>query len=426
MFVTLIGGGIISKVKLPQTVNGNYWLTEKKSGKKIINIEGKNGKWQITSNDYIKIVNPKYIKINDAQIQILKAKDRILNKIALQEHNMYGVLLGDNNEFFILYCSPIFEKNLCHFKIKSAKEILIGNGTDNQILYKNVLVSKNHARIFINDGKWIIQNLDAKFGTFVNDKPVPKEGMTLSNGDVIFIMGLKIIIIGNDFYINNPLNNISYDAQAFYITSTNVEITTSKIKENDDSELYSEKDYFFRSPRITNKIERETIRIDAPPQMQEKEEMPLILTLGTSLTMGLMMLVSMLSAISSTVSGNGSFKDTMISVIISILMLIGIIAFPILTVKYEKRRKIRYEKKRQTRYRNYVNSKVDVIEKIMNKQRNILLKNYVSLDECIDIIINKKSRLWERKIEDYDFLTVRLGIGDTRLNIDIQYPEERI
>ena len=62
----------------------------------------------------------------------------------------------------------------------------------------------------------------------------------------------------------------------------------------------------------------------------------------------------------------------------------------------------------------------------MQKQRKILSESYVSPEECSNIIINKSGRLWERKIEDHDFLSIRLGTGDLPLDIDIQYPEERI
>ena len=69
--------------------------------------------------------------------------------------------------------------------------------------------------------------------------------------------------------------------------------------------------------------------------------------------------------------------------------------------------------------------KKDTIEKIMLKQKKILYENNLSPDECAQVILNKSGRLWERKIDDYDFLTVRLGVGDVNTAIDIQYPEER-
>ena len=88
-------------------------------------------------------------------------------------------------------------------------------------------------------------------------------------------------------------------------------------------------------------------------------------------------------------------------------------------------KRIEKEKKRQEKYREYINYKIDSIAEEMNKQRKILLDNYVSVDECTNIILNKESRLWERKPEDKDFLHVRLGIGELPLDADIAYPEDK-
>ena len=51
-------------------------------------------------------------------------------------------------------------------------------------------------------------------------------------------------------------------------------------------------------------------------------------------------------------------------------------------------------------------------------------KRYVSIQECENIILNRKDRLWERRIEDDDFISVSLGTGKLSLEIDISCPEE--
>ena len=48
----------------------------------------------------------------------------------------------------------------------------------------------------------------------------------------------------------------------------------------------------------------------------------------------------------------------------------------------------------------------------------------ISSEECEKLILNKEPRLWERKIEDQDFLVVRLGTGDVPLDIKVNYPKE--
>ena len=270
----------------------------------------------------------------------------------------------------------------------------------------------------------MIENYDMNFGTFVNGKPIIKPTL-LFNGDIVFIMGLKIIIMGDTIFINNPGENVYYSGEMFEITEKPIQKVIKEEEEEKNIELFEEKDYFSRAPRITNIIETEKVKIDAPPQIQDKEEMPLILTLGSSMSMGAIMLVSLYNAIDGAMSGTASTKQTVTAVIIALAMLISIILFPILTAKYNKKRKIKYEEKRQKRYKEYLMHKKDTIEKIMLKQKNILYENNLSPDECAQVILNKSGRLWERKIDDYDFLTVRLGVGEVDTDIDIQYPEER-
>ena len=44
---------------------------------------------------------------------------------------------------------------------------------------------------------------------------------------------------------------------------------------------------------------------------------------------------------------------------------------------------------------------------------------------CQNTILNKMTRLWKRRIDDDDFLTVNLGFGNRPMNININWPQER-
>ena len=107
-----------------------------------------------------------------------------------------------------------------------------------------------------------------------------------------------------------------------------------------------------------------------------------------------------------------------------VAMLIGMILFPILNNKYEKRRKKKREEKRQKKYKEYIDQKVQQIDDVMTKQKNILYNNYLSAEDCAKIVLNKDARLWERRRNDDDFLTIRVGIGDVPIEADIEYPDK--
>ena len=423
MILTLIGKNVLYKIKLPKIKMGNYWISDK-NGKKLINIEGNGENWTISSNNNVKVIKPK--SLTDYNVsKIAQNSENIIKEIKLNEYSMNYVYIKDySNDVFVLYCSPIYEENFTHFNIKNQQEILIGSGIGCDIFYNIPLVSSSHARIFFSNGKLMLENLDQNFGTFVNNTPVDARLKMLFNGDIIFIMGLKIIILGRSVYINNPFKRVNCNNEIFEINTNKVKtLELDNEEEDEEVELYSEKDYFARAPRITNVIEREKIKIDPPPQSDNKEGMPLLYVLASSLSMGMIMIISLISSFDRMSNGNASTKSLVLTVLTSVIMLISILCVPIMNRKYEKEQKRKNEEKRQTRYKEYINSKISLIDKVMQKQKNILYENYISAEECAQIIVNKGSRLWERKIEEPDFLTIRIGTGSVPLNADIEYPK---
>ena len=422
MVVTLIGKNLMYKLLLPQNAVGNYWLSDREGekGRKLINIQGIDGEWQIVNSNILEVMDFKIIDREKNNMR--KNEKQIGESVVLEEYEMYGIRFRGTEELFILYCSPTYEDNLIHLDIRKKADIYIGKGVHNQIVYTNKMMANTQAQIFQYEGRWMIKNFDNQFGTFVNNKPVKKDTI-LSNGDVIFMMGLKIIIMGMSIFINNPQKKVTCSKEMFRLD--NIKVNTIIDSNEIDEEMYSENDYFSRAPRISNIIEHEKVKIDAPPHLQDDSEMPLILAMGSSLSMGIIMMVSIFNAINGQVSGTSTTTQMVTSLVVAFAMLVSMVLFPILTNKWNKRKKKKYEEKRQDRYKKYLNSKSNVINEIINKQKNILFENYPSPEECTQIILSKGARLWERKIDDYDFLTVRLGVGDVPVDMEIQYPEEQ-
>ena len=421
MLVTLIGKNVLYKLKLPTKKTGNYWITDD-DGKKLINIVGKSNEWQMYSNEQVKILNPQSIKsLNISKI----AKDimNIIKGVKLIERNIYYISLASNpNMLYILLCEPIYEKNYIHIKTSNFQEITIGKSLSCDIVYNNSLINEKQAKIFYSNGKLMLENYDTNYGIFLNDMPVSNRLKLLFNGDVIFIMGLRIVVVGNNFFINNPFNRVTYNQRKFQLIENHQNIIKTDEKVDEDIKLFSEKDFFARAPRITSKINREKIKIEPPPQKQEKDEKPLIYTIGPSLAMGLVMLISMSLTISGVSNGSASAKSTVTSALMTVAMLISMILFPILNNKYEKRKKKKKEELRQKKYKEYINKKIQQIDDVMIKQKTILFDKYLSAEACAQIILNKDSRLWERRTEDDDFLAIRVGLGDLPIDADIEYP----
>lgn len=133
----------------------------------------------------------------------------------------------------------------------------------------------------------------------------------------------------------------------------------------------------------------------------------------------------MINTVNGRASGNASIGTTILSIFTTLILLIGMLGFPVLTMRWEKNRKKKHEEKRQTRYKEYLKQKNAQINEIKQKQKSILYKNYSDTEDCVEIIMQKQPKLWKRKIDSFDFLSVRIGIGNVPLNINVQYPEER-
>ena len=127
MRVTLIGKKFLYKVDLPRIPIGNYWLTDKTTEKerKLINIEGKDGNWKIITNGIVNVINPKALDITGDKIRLRQDINIVYSEsLILKEHCMYAIKFGKTNDIYILYCSPIYDKNFEHLSVK--KDFYIG------------------------------------------------------------------------------------------------------------------------------------------------------------------------------------------------------------------------------------------------------------------------------------------------------------
>ncbi len=427
MLVTLVGPKKCFKLNLPEIPEGDYWLSDNTEleEKKLINIHAVNGFWQIESSSYVQIFNPNCLTNTETGVSLMKTGYSNLEKIRLEPNNSYFVCLGKSKEILILNCFASYDINYTHYRIINTKEISIGSDIPCDIYYNHPFVSRRHARFFLDNNKWTFENFDKKFGSVINDMPVFEDQIILNNGDVIYIMGLKIIIMGNSIFINRPKDSIVINSKTLLLDKSH---NNNRITNEEDAEyesIYDEDDYFFRSPRITEVIEKEKVKIDDPPTEEDKNEQPLWIVLGSSLSMGAISMATVYSTIQNSRAGKSTRAEVVMSLIVAGVMMFSMLFIPFASVRYERRRKKKRERTRQERYKKYIEKKIETMDEIMNTQRSILFQNYTPTEECARIIFEKDSRLWERKIDAKDFATVRLGIGDVESSIDISYPEEK-
>ncbi|MBE6157552.1 MAG: type VII secretion protein EssC [Firmicutes bacterium] len=410
MIVRLIKKTQIYNFTLPTEVSGNYWITDNDylgNIRNLINVEAENDKWKIKS---------------DFETRIMSG-DKEVESAYLKDYSLYFLKINTENEYVILYCSPTIDKSINRLKIEGNKEIIIGNDSKAHINYNYPLISKQHARLIYNNGKWVVQDLNSKYGTYVNNIAITSK--PLEYGDIIFIMGLKIIVMESSIIVNNIGEFIKFDTNTFEKIAPTVQ--TQMEMDNPDEEgieFFKEDDYFYRAPRFKTKIEDVRITIDPPPGKQEEEKMPAIYTIGPMMTMAMTSVGMGYSSLSGVIDGSRDLNQALPTLIMSFAMLSTMLLWPLLSKRYQKRLQKKKEELRQNKYTEYINGKREEIASEMKIQRQILIDNYLPLDATKSIIDSKKRNLWEREIDQSDFLDLRLGIGSTELKGTISFPEE--
>lgn len=410
MIVRLIKKTKIYNFTLPQKVTGNYWITDNDyfgNIRNLINVEATDGEWKIKS---------------DFETRIM-AGEKELESAILKDYSIYFLKINTENEYVILYCSPTIDYNVSRLEIMGNCEITIGNNPEANIIYNFPLVSRQHAKLTYNNKKWYIEDTNSKYGTYVNNFSITSR--QLEYGDIIFIVGLKIIVLENTIIVNKIGNLITFDNRYFRIKQPIIQKQTEFDNPDEENiEFYKEDDYFYRAPRFKTKIEPISMEIDSPPGKQAEDKTPLIYTVGPMLAMAMTSVFSAYNSISGVIDGSKDLSAALPSIIMAVAMLGTMLLWPLLTKAYQSRQKKKQEAERQKKYMEYITSKRQKIQAEMKIQRQILIDNYLPLEETKDIIISKKRNLWEREIDQSDFLDLRLGIGNTELQATINFPTE--
>lgn len=409
MLITLIKNDLLINFTLPSKVTGSYFITDKVSGEErnLISVEGIDDKWILKSNFDVKILNG----------------NNIVDFIVLNKDNFYTIKVNGEKYNYLLYCTEVCDNTYVNYMVNT-NEITIGNTINDLINYNCNIISANYAKIKQENNVFTIESTNQNNLIFVNGKRI--QNMMLTTGDLVFIMGLKILIIGNSLFINNPASKININQNCFTPCHINQNSYLGKKETGDEEEilLYDEQDYFYRAPRFVTSIEKENISFDSPPEGESQKERPIIYTVGPMLTMAMSSCIYGVMALGNVLTKKSTISESFPTLLISFGMLMSVFLWPSLMRRYEKKEKKAREKLRQEKYREYLKDKQTKIETLKKRQTQILLENNLGLKECQNIILMKKRNLWERKIEHDDFLSLRLGLGNTSLAVELNAPSE--
>lgn len=390
----------IKQFYLPDQLEGRFYLNlyayETKEHENIsIPLDASGGVWSVTSKRY-KI----YTDIgshhqahgaSSASVGLTVGK-----KIALINKGTKILIYVKKNDsqnlrFKKYYCGGMYE-------------ITIGRGTGNTIIIDHDFISERHAVIRFENGKAYIKDANSRHGVYQNGRSV--KHAELKNGDVIYIMGVRIVFLNTLIAINNPDEIVT--CQMYPYDGARRRTSLSEAYVDDKA------DYFKRSPRILEKLETGEETITPPPQPKVYQPTPLHLRLIAPMGMIVAMVVSLLA-----MSGNNSRAMQIARVVMIAVMVLSAIVVPILMERFQERKNFKEENERRFKYLLYLREVIKNLEEKQQFNRDVLNKRYPSNKECARRCLENDRRLWERIPENEDFLEVKLGTGTAPFSVGV-------
>ncbi len=412
MIINFVFKDVLKSIILPEKISGQFWFSSP-DDKKVVRVEGVNEQWILkTVSDY-RILSKENTEGNNEN-----------RSCPISSRGLYRIVKNDDSEDRAYIFTEEYTVNRTEFylfRIPEKYTFTIGNGkSPKTITFENEYVSTNHATLDYSDGKWKLIDDGSKNGTFVNGHR--ETSATLKYGDVVFIVGMKIIVGNGWMSINNPDGKVNFYSDQMSLMKI-PKVNCAEDNEDDDSQP-EEDDYFDRSPRFKRSVEEALIHVDSPPNENSQDEAPVILTIGPAMTMAMASMTSGAFAVTNAISNN-NIKSAVPTLAMSLSMCLGTLLWPNISRKYAKKQKKIKEDIRRVKYSEYLDRKRIEIGKICEEQSGILSENNITTEECEKRIINVSRNLWERSIGHDDFLTFRAGTGDLPMYGKLQYNERK-
>ncbi len=372
--------GALKTIWLPTYKEGRYCFDGEGEVEKSLYIEAKNGAWYAFCT----------LESGFSQNGCYMGRSAMLEDCGLLVMELGG-------ERYVLY-SEVERPNSNVFRayyIEQQGEFLIGRSESCDICYSNRLVSRVHAAlVWHENGAWVIQDRNSSNGVYCNDRTV-KEA-TLSVGDVIYIVGLRIAIGVGFIAINDADGRVSVNTPRMRLITSERDAffaTAPVPREGSDS--------FKRKPRKRNRAEHEPIEFDLPPMNPMGSNIPFLLRMGNP-----------------AISGGRALASGNIAMALTSMVL------PFITGGMTEKDRKEYAQKREIYYREYLKSKSSEIETARQEETKELNQSFPALREAVQFV-RSRDRMWERRKTDDDFLQLRLGSGRIPLSVERSFPKQR-
>ena len=398
----------IMSFSLPQKISGSFSFDENtEEESKLINIEARDSNWYMYSTTDVSI-----------------GRDgSSVTGVNLEEDNYY--ILNRFGETYLIYVTNSFDSSFLTYGYKDDINLLIGNDSSCNIKFPVEFI--NGLVLTINKIDDAIKLNVISNNIYLNNIiALPNEnGYTIKSGDCLNIYGFKLIFLNGFILINNPKGIVKLDLISCKIYPYQIPIGEQpKNIEFKDVDLYTKEQYFSKAPRIRRLIKTKEINFSPPPKQEGENQMPLILTIGPMLTMGVISGVMLINVISKIMAGTATLSNSWPTLVTSSAMLVSVAVWPTLTRNFNKKLKAKKKQELISKYTIYLEERRKELLAESKLQTDILTENLILVEQCLTIIDKAKINFWDKRIEQNDFLDIRIGRGNELLDVKINYPEE--
>ena len=405
MLVYIIHKDKINIFRIPEEVSGKYQIFDYDSfnnKRNLVNVEAKDNKWYIYDNENVKI------SYNNQQYP----------NIELVLYNFYQLtVLG--KESILFYIAPSYDSTFFAKEISENVEFTIGSGAENDIIFGGGVAEKQ-LKISYTNGVYSFQNLDPKFPVYLNR--IKKDKGIIHNFDTIFLMGLRIVFCNNKLFINNPNSKVN-------IVGSNIftQYQESFIIENHETDVrsftnfYEESDYYSKAPLFKSQIKPVDIKITEPPTKEQRDKSSVLISVIPTILMTLTSFVGAFSSVKSFRSGETTSEDLLTALLMCIAMVVAGILWPFVEKIYSNVITVTNNLRRNRKYKKYLKQKEEKLKEEVQSQKMAYVANNIDLESLKNVIDKRYAALFHRDYDSEDFLNIRLGIGDVKLEGEIDY-----
>ncbi len=282
--------------------------------------------------------------------------------------------------------------------ISSISKVKIGGTNDCQIYIKSIFVGNDNLEIEQSNGEFFLKRDTTQYGIYLNGKKNSTEAK-LEENDFISIADFSFCLKSGKLYTSKKEYLEIRGLKAFTVTN---------------SKSHHKYPKFNRSTRIKSILPTEKIEILDPPAAPQKPSGNIIMKLLPALAM------LALTIVMRGIMSNSGGAYVWMSVC---TMSLGIITSVVGIVNDRKKYKANVVE-RENKYGQYIENKEGEIRECRKMEAKLLEDTFYSVDKEIGLVEEFSPHLFNREVDDDDYLEIRLGTGRSKAIREIEYKKQ--